>query len=231
MKLGIMQPYFMPYIGYWQLLSIVDAFVLGDNTQFTKKGWINRNRFLQNGKDSLFTIPVKKDAEYLDVAKRSRAANFDCDKILNQLDASYRKAPCFSTVFPLVASIVRAEHSNLFDFIHNSIRVTAAFLDIKTPIIISSTVVIDHSLRCENKVLALCKAMGARTYINSIGGQELYSKATFAEHGIGLNFLQTRPISYRQYGGPFVANLSIIDVMMFNPKESVRAMLGEYDLV
>src|SRR3954469_19367039 len=93
MRLGIMQPYFMPYIGYWQLLGAVDAFVLYDNIQYTKKGWINRNRFLQNGKDVLFTIPLKKDSEYLDVVERALAEDFDGKKLLNQLEASYRKAP------------------------------------------------------------------------------------------------------------------------------------------
>src|SRR6266850_6673150 len=143
MRLGIMQPYFMPYIGYWQLLAMVDVFVLYDNIQYTKKGWVNRNRFLQNGKDALFTIPLKKDSDLLDVVKRSVADDFDRDKLLNQLDASYRKAPFFNTTFPLIASIIRAEHRNLFDYIHQSIRVTADFLNIKTPIVISSSIAID----------------------------------------------------------------------------------------
>jgi len=226
-----MQPYFMPYIGYWQLLAMVDVFVLYDNIQYTKKGWVNRNRFLQNGKDALFTIPLKKDSDLLDVVKRSVADDFDRDKLLNQLDASYRKAPFFNTTFPLIASIIRAEHRNLFDYIHQSIRVTADFLNIKTPIVISSSIAIDHSLRGENKVIAICKAMGAGTYINAIGGQELYSKDAFATHGVTLEFVKTRPIGYQQGAGAFVANLSIIDVMMFNSKEAIRAMLGEYDLV
>src|SRR6476469_7826367 len=101
MKLGIMQPYFMPYIGYWQLLAMVDSFVLYDNIQYTKKGWINRNRFLQNGKDALFTIPLKKDSDFREVRERSIADDFDGDKLLKQFEASYRKAPHFETVFSL----------------------------------------------------------------------------------------------------------------------------------
>jgi len=231
MRLGIMQPYFMPYIGYWQLLSMVDAFVVYDNIQFTKKGWINRNRFLQNGKDALFTIPVKKDSEYLDVVERFISDDFDRDKLLNQFAASYRKAPFFSTVFPLVTSTIRAKYRNLFEHIYHSIRLTADYLDIKTPIVISSTLAVDHSLRGENKVLAICKAKCATTYVNAIGGQELYSRTTFEKEGISLKFIKTRPIAYPQFAGIFVPNLSIIDVMMFNSKESIQAMLGEYDLV
>src|SRR5436190_5443164 len=132
MRLGIMQPYFMPYIGYWQLLALVDTFVIYDNIQYTKKGWINRNRFLQNGKDALFTLPLKKDSDFLDVSKRFLADDFDRNKLLNQLSASYRKAPQFKTVFPLITSIVNAEHRNLFDYIHDSIQRTAEFLAIRT---------------------------------------------------------------------------------------------------
>ena len=231
MKLGIMQPYFMPYIGYWQLLALVDTFVVYDNIQFTKKGWINRNRFLRNGKDSIFTIPVKRDAEYLDVVQRSVADEFDRDKLLNQLAAGYQKAPFFKTVFPVITSIVRAEKRNLFDYIHQSILATAGYLGIKTPIVVSSAIDCDHrSLRGESKVIALCKAMGATEYINPIGGRELYSESTFAAQGIALKFIKTRPICYQQYSEAFVASLSIIDVMMFNSRESIRAMLNEYDL-
>ena len=226
-----MQPYFMPYIGYWQLLAAVDAFVLYDNIQYTKKGWINRNRFLLNGQDSLFTIPLKKDSEYLDVVQRVVADDFNGVKLLNQLEASYRKAPFFNTVFPLISSIIMSEHRNLFEYIHQSIRLTADFLGITTPVIISSSIAIDHSLRGKDKVVAFCKAMGASMYINAIGGQELYGESIFDAQGITLKFIKTRAVSYTQYGNVFVPNLSIIDVMMFNSQESIRAMLGHYDLV
>jgi hypothetical protein len=226
-----MQPYFLPYIGYWQLLAAVENFVVYDNIQYTKKGWINRNRFLQNGKDALFTIPLKKDSDLLDVVQRSLAESYDRDKLLNQLEGSYRKAPFFKEVFPVVTSIVKVEQENLFEYIHQSIRAIAQFLDLKTPMIISSSIGIDHSLRGEDKVLAICRAMGANYYINTSGGQELYSKASFEEQGIQLQFIKTRPIAYRQYGDAFVENLSIVDVMMFNSKEAIGKMLQEYDLV
>lgn len=226
-----MQPYFMPYIGYWQLLAAVDKFVIYDNIKYTKKGWVNRNRFLQDGRDSLFTIPVKKDSDCLDIGKRRVADDFDPGKLLNQLEASYCKAPYFKTVFPLVTATVSSAHRNLFEFILQSIRLTAEYLDIKTTIVVSSTVNIDHSMRGENKVIAICKAIGATMYINAIGGQGLYSKHTFDDERIALKFIETLPISYPQFTGAFVADLSIVDVMMFNSPESIRALLGEYDLV
>ena len=231
MRLAIMQPYFMPYIGYWQLMASVDAFVLYDNIQYTKKGWINRNRFLLNGRESLFTIPLKQGSDYLDVVQRALAEDFDRAKLLNRLIASYRKAPFFDTAFSLVASIVKVEHRSLFEYIHHSIRLTADYLGITTPVVISSSVAIDHLLHGEDKVLAFCRKLGATTYINAIGGRELYSKSAFAAQGISLRFIKTRPIAYRQFSDPFVPNLSVIDVLMFNSKDAIRAILAEYDLV
>lgn len=225
-----MQPYFLPYIGYWQLLSIVDRFVLYDNIKYTKKGWINRNRFLRDGRDVLFTIPLKKASDFLDIVDRSIAVDFDRRRLLNQLAESYKKAPMFDSAFPVVERIVGAAETNLFDYIHQSIRVTAEFLDIKTPIVVSSTIAIDHALRAESKVIALCQATGADSYVNAIGGRELYSSSAFLAHGLNLEFIKTRPIEYCQFDHPFVPNLSIVDVMMFNSRDTIRAMLREYDL-
>lgn len=226
-----MQPYFLPYIGYWQLLSAVDALVVYDNIQYTKKGWINRNRFLVNGRISLFTIPLSKDSDFLDIHQRSLAIDFRRDKLIRQLEGAYRKAPYFRESLPLIAGIINAEHQNLFDYIFNSLRVISAYLGITTPLIVSSTVVIDHSLRAEHKVLALCKALGADRYLNAIGGQELYDKPDFAAQGVELGFVRTKPIVYPQFANAFVSNLSIVDVLMFNHPDAVRAMLSEYDLV
>ena len=106
MKLGIMQPYFLPYIGYWQLLSAVDVFVVYDNIKYTKKGWINRNRFLVNGQPKLFTIPLRKDSDMLDVDRRSLANDFRRDKLIHQLESSYHKAPFFQELFPVIAEII-----------------------------------------------------------------------------------------------------------------------------
>lgn len=231
MTLGIMQPYFLPYIGYWQLLAAVDRFVVYDNIQYTKKGWINRNRFLLNGGDAVFTVPVKKGSHLLNVADRTLADDFDPGTLLNALAAAYRKAPFFGAVFPVIETVIAAAPRNLFEYLHHGLTVIADFLDIRTPIVVSSTVAIDHHLESERKVLALCEALGASRYINSIGGQHLYSASAFAAHGIELRFIQSRPMTYAQYNSPFVAGLSIVDVMMFNSKDTIRGMLGAYDLI
>jgi hypothetical protein len=231
MTLAIMQPYFLPYIGYWQLLAAVDRFVVYDNIQYAKKGWINRNRFLRNGADAFFTVPLKKGSDFLNVADRFLADDFDPATLLNPLAAAYRKAPFFGDVFPLVEAVVTAAPRNLFEYLHHSLVLTARYLDIRTPIVVSSDVPIDHGLKAERKVLAICRALGATRYVNAIGGRELYSAPAFAAQGIDLKFIQSRPIAYPQYDHPFVPGLSIVDVMMFNARDAVRAMLGQCDLV
>lgn len=231
MRLAIMQPYFFPYIGYFQLIAAVDLFIVYDNIKYTKKGWINRNRMLQNGKDVMFSLPLKSDSDYLDVCKRELAADFNRDKLLNQIKSAYRRAPYFEQTFSLVEQIVRHEDTNLFRFLHHSIVRTCEHLGITTEIRISSGIAIDHDLKNQDKVLALCEAVGASTYVNAIGGKELYSEETFREKGIDLKFIQSKPFEYAQFGDAFVPWLSIIDVMMFNSLEVIQGQLTQFDLV
>jgi hypothetical protein len=232
MKLAIMQPYFLPYIGYWQLMAAVDVFVVYDNIKYTKKGWINRNRILVNGKDFMFTLPLKSASDSLDVCERELAADFKREKLLNQIKEAYQRAPYFATTYPLLEQIVRYDDNNLFSYLHHSIVSICKRLEIQTAIHISSGIAIDHDLKGQGKVLALCEAMGAETYINAIGGLELYSKDEFRSRGIELKFIRSKPFEYRQYGNPFVPWLSIIDVMMFNSKELSSACIAEqFDLV
>lgn len=229
---AIMQPYFFPYIGYFQLIAAVDMFIVYDNIKYTKKGWINRNRMLQNGKDVMFSLPLKNDSDYLDVCERELAAGFNRDKLLNQIKSAYRRAPYFAQTFPLVEQIVRYDDTNLFRFLHHSIVKTCEHLGIATEIRSSSDIAIDHELKNQDRVLALCAAVGATTYVNAIGGMELYSKETFREKGIELKFIKSRPFEYAQFGDTFVLWLSIIDVMMFNPLDTIQTCIStNYELI
>lgn len=232
MKLAIMQPYFFPYIGYFQLIAAADLFVVYDNIKYTKKGWINRNRMLQNGKDAMFSLPLKSDSDFLDVRERELAADFNREKLLGQFSGAYRRAPYFEQTFPLVEQIVRHEDTNLFRYLHHSIVKTCEHLEIGTGIKISSDIAIDHGLRNQDKVLALCAATGASTYVNAIGGMELYSRETFRDKGIDLKFIRTKPFEYVQLGNAFIPWLSIIDVMMFNPLETIQTCITtNYELI
>lgn len=232
MKLAIMQPYFFPYVGYFQLIAAVDRFTVYDNIKYTKKGWINRNRMLQNGNDALFSLALKSDSDALDIRERKLAENFDRDKLLNRIQGAYKRAAYFEQTFPLIEKIVRYEETNLFHYLHHSITSVCTHLGLSTEIRISSEVGIDHKLKGQEKVLALCQAQGAQTYINAIGGVELYDRDAFRSRGVTLKFIRSKPIKYPQFGAPFVPWLSMMDVMMFNAPEQVRAIVNaHYELV
>lgn len=232
MRVAIMQPYFLPYIGYYQLIAAVDLFVVYDNIKYTKKGWINRNRILVNGKDEMFSLPLRSDSDSLNIDQRALAADFNRGKLLNKIRGAYQRAPFFADVFPLVEEIVRHEESNLFRFLHHAIVKTCAHLDIKTEIRVSSSVGIGHNLASQDKVLAICQAVGASTYVNAIGGRELYSAEAFRAKDFDLKFVQSKPFEYAQFGGAFVPWLSIIDVMMFcSPEEIWQKLTGSFQLI
>ena len=231
MKLGIMQPYFLPYIGYFQLINAVDVFVIYDNIKYTKKGWINRNRFLQNGQDALFSIPLRKDSDFLDVKDRYLAENFDKQKLIAQLRVAYLKSPEYKNIMPIIEECILYNKNNLFDYIFHSVKNICDYISIKINLHVSSQVDINHELKGQDKVIAICKKMNATTYINAIGGQELYSKEVFKNNGIELSFLKSKEIVYPQFDHQFVPWLSIIDVMMFNSKEKISDYLNQYTII
>lgn len=220
-SIAIMQPYFCPYVGYFQLIKSADVFVIYDNIEYTKKGWINRNRILANGEATTFSIPIRKDSDRLDVRQRFLADDFNPQKLMNRIKGAYAKAPFYVETLPLLERVFLQEERNLFAFIHHSVVEICDHLEIGTRIVSSSEVEIDHSLRSQDKVVAICQAFQADTYINPIGGQELYAKEAFRDHGLELLFLQTGDVVYPQFGADFVASLSIIDVMMFNDRKTI----------
>ncbi len=230
-SIGIMQPYFLPYIGYFQLICAVDEFVIYDNIQYTKQGWINRNRILQNGIDSYITLPLKKDSDFLDVRDRYLAESFNRNKLFRQIDIAYHKAPYYEKVRELIYNIIFFTNNNLFEYVYHSVHEVCKYLEIETPIIISSQLPYDNKLSGQDKVLAICKIKKADRYINAIGGMNLYHAGTFMKENMELRFIKTNLCPYTQFGNEFIPALSIIDVMAFNDKYQVQRMLKEYQLI
>ncbi len=232
-KVAIMQPYFLPYMGYFHLLNSVDEFVIYDNIQYTKKGWINRNRILVNGKDKLISLPLKKGSDYLNVIDRKLSDNWDGErsKLLNLIKSSYKRSPQYSIVFPIIEKCIQFPDNNLFNFILNSLTQLNLFLEIDTKVTISSTINIDHTLKSKDKVIAICKNLDATTYINAIGGQELYNVEDFKNHKLDLKFIKSSLLNYKQYKNEFIPWLSILDILFFNEKQDIIKHLNEYTLI
>ena len=230
MKLGIMQPYFLPYIGYFQLIKAVDKFVIYDDVNFIKRGWINRNKILLNGQSFLFTVSLLK-ASQNKLINEIYVSN-DQSKLLKTIYLTYKKAPYFSSVFPIVEAIFGYEDKNLAQFVGNSIIQIADYLQLDTEFIYSSDIKeMDHSLKGQNKILNICTVMGATGYINAIGGMELYDKKEFEKAKVSLFFLKKKSIKYQQFKNEFVPNLSILDVLMFNSVEQTNELLLQFELL
>jgi hypothetical protein len=232
MKLGIMQPYFFPYIGYWQLINAVEKYVICDDVNFIKGGWINRNRILINSESKFINLRMHNASQNKLINQIEVLGNSVYNReLLKTLKICYKKAPHYKDVFPIIESIIKLDEKNLARYLELLIRRICEYLSINTDFIISSTITKNKDLRCQDKIIEICKILGADEYLNAIGGEALYSPQDFAAQGIQLKFLNTGEIRYQQFKNEFVPNLSIIDVMMFNEPEKINAMLDDYELV
>lgn len=232
MKIGIMQPYFIPYIGYWQLLNAVDKYVIYDDVNYIKGGWINRNKILVNKTPQYFNIPMLGASPNKLI--NEVGVNHDQNVIkknLRIIEAAYGKAPYFAEIFPLVEAMLRCGKDDIASYIAASTQIICKYLDIKTELIISSDIKKDNNLKGQEKVLEICRILNATDYYNAIGGRELYSFEEFEKRGIKLHFLKRNEIRYQQFGDEFYPDLSILDVMMFNPVEKIKEMLNDYTLI
>jgi hypothetical protein len=228
-KLAIMQPYFFPYIGYWQLINAADAFVIYDDVNYIKQGWINRNRILVGGQPHYITVGLSGASSFKKI--NEIALRLDSQQLLKTIHQSYCKAPYFSEVYPMVERILNHNEMNLAGFVSNSIKEVMRYLNIETKCIVSSEAQIGKDLKGKERVISICKHYGATHYYNAIGGTALYDKEEFKENGIELKFLKTGATAYRQFDNDFVPSLSIIDLMMFNSIDETKKMLNEYELI
>jgi hypothetical protein len=210
-----MQPYLFPYLGYFQLLSAVDRFVLYDDVAFIKNGWVNRNRVLVGGEVQYLTVPVRAA---MGVAIRETpvdASNLNVRKLRAKLEHGYRKAPHRDEGLALFDEVMAvAPDATIADLARHSVKAVARLLDIKTRFVDSSTVYGNAALKGADRVLDVCRREGATEYCNAPGGRGLYDPATFAKAGIALRFLQPDLTPYAQpEAAAFVPGLSILDVL------------------
>ena len=227
-----MQPYLFPYIGYFQLINAVDIFVIFDDVNFIKKGWINRNNILVNGTFNLFSVPLK-EASQNKLINQIQLADDNKWRLtfLKTIELNYKKAPFFNDIFLLIQKIINSPSITINDLIYTSILSINNYLNCKTEIIFSSSLTNINHLKGQDKIIAICKTQMATLYINPIGGKELYNIETFKQNGIRLNFLKSKQINYKQYNNDFVPWLSIIDVLMFNSKHDTLILINEYTLL
>ena len=227
-----MQPYFFPYIGYWQLIHAVDRFVIYDDVNYIKGGWINRNRILINGEPAYITIPLHQSSPYKRICEIALQPSSPWrNKLVKMVEMTYRKSPYFIEVFPIVERIIRYESDNLSNYLMHQLQTLAIFMGINTEFVATSRTYRNSELSNQERVLDICKREGAITYINPQGGQTIYDSETFHGVGIDLRFIVMRPLSYKQRATGFVPFLSIIDALMEVGSIEIKHYLDAFDLM
>jgi hypothetical protein len=231
-KLAIMQPYFFPYIGYWQLINAVKRFVIYDDVNYIKGGWIKRNRILINGEPTYITVPLQQSSSYKRICDIAVASSpVWCDKLLRSVENTYRKAPFFAEVYPVIEKLIRYEADNLSNYLAHQLQTLAAFLGIKTEFVATSRCYENDHLSGQTRILDICKREGGTAYINPQGGQTLYDIKTFRSAGIDLFFLVMRPLPYKQRATGFIPYLSIVDALMEIGTVEIMHHLDAFDLI
>jgi hypothetical protein len=231
-KIAIMQPYIFPYVGYFQMIAAVDLFVFYDDVNFIKKGWIHRNRILMNDRDLLFTIPCENVSQNKRINETKIAPEpTEIKKLLATIEMSYKKAPYYSQVMPLVKLALANPPAYIHELAINSVKIFAEYIGLQCQFKSSSGSYDNEDLKKADRLVDICRQEKIVDYINAVGGQEIYTKEYFHDRGIKLSFIKSKPVTYKQFGDNFVPWLSIIDVAMFNDVPAIREFVTQYELI
>ena len=224
-----MQPYFFPYLGYYQLAMEVDTFVHFDDVAFFKKGYINRNSILLNGEKCDFTISVSNVSQNRNINQHFYVGDFD--RFLKTLFLAYKKSPNFKLGYDLVADVLNSGASKVSEVNARSIEAVFSYLGIKKNFAFSSNLGDFDGLRGEDRIIGICKKLGADSYRNAIGGRSFYDQDKFKRYGINIGFVSSGGGQYNQTGSAFVRNLSVIDALMHCEVSEIVSLLSDYTIV
>jgi len=251
MKLAIMQPYFFPYIGYFQLINAVDKYILLDELFFIKEAWINRNCILNKSskKTDYISVPLEKKSSNKKICEVKIFNKFNWKrKFLNAIYLNYKGSLYFEETYNFVERLIDFSTNYISELNKNSITKICEYLQINTRISSYETyfnevedLIVQDTFRESSdrkkypvkvlRILEFCNRENADVFYNAVGGQALYDKRLFCEHNIELGFVKTDNIIYKQFDETFYPNLSIIDVMMHNTKDDIREILNQYKII
>lgn len=230
MRLAVMQPYFFPYVGYFQLTQAVDRFVFLEDVNFIKKGWIHRNRILMGGEPHPFTVPLQNVSQNRLISEISICQDqTGLQDTSRTLTHAYPRSKYLEKVLGMIETAWLSETIN--EAAQRSIRLVLEYLGLPGDFHLSSTYP-KGDLRGQFRILDLCLKHGAQTYINPSGGIELYDPQVFLDKGITLRFLKPHLKPYPQFRAEsFVPGLSIIDLLLNVGPEEARDYLTEYSFL
>ena len=232
--IAIWQPYFFPYIGYWQVIHVADTFFVGDNAHYIKNGWIHHNRILGQDDQPLdFGIQVSHASVDRYINETKRVVNLKrADKMCRVLEYYYSKAPHYNEAMDVIRPILMDEETDLTRYLVGQLKTVATYLGITTEIRLLSEVSARWDCQAPEVIRRTCRHFGCSDYINSITGTKYYAKEAFGEMGIDLHFIRRNDdIHYKQRCDEYVPDLSIIDTMMYCSREEMHDMLDRYHFV
>lgn len=230
MNLAIMQPYFFPYIGYFQLMNHVDEWIIFDDIQFIDKGWVNRNRILHPNIEKAWqyvTVPLSKRGQFSHINEIEISPNHQwIDNIIGKL-TTYKKAPHYNETLDFIYECLSGKDEKLSIMLEKTLSKTAKHIGIHTPIFSQSSQSWDlpEISHPGQWALEISKIKKAKKYINLYGGSKIFNQDEFDKEKITLQFLKPVLNPYPQYRKTFTEGLSIIDVMMWNDKKIIQQML------
>ena len=234
MRLGIMQPYFFPYIGYFSLIKHVDKFIILDDVQFIRHGWIERNRILKPQEGwQYISVPLKKHSQKTLIRDIKINNTIEWKKKMVAQLSHYKKAPYYKQVYQLLLEVFETDYESITNLDIACLRKIEKYLDIGTPIELFSdmNLTIEPVLEADEWALHICKAINeANEYWNPPGGQSFFDKEKYKRNGIRLCFQEVEIMPYFQNRKSFEGGLSILDVMMFNSPDKINQMLDGYKL-
>tara|TARA_R110002096_G_scaffold42144_2_gene113727 strand:- start:21869 stop:22561 length:693 start_codon:yes stop_codon:yes gene_type:complete len=223
-----MQPYFLPYLGYWQLLEAVDRFVILDDVNYINRGWINRNRIARSdGMAQWMTVPLVKASQNKLINEIELQPGSEWRmKMLRTLQGVYGNSHQLHQGLELMRELLDTDELNLSRFLARSLRILRDQLGVSTEIVETSAQFPKDGKWGAERILSLCQVLSATKYVNLSGGREMYQRENFAERGIELIFLETNWENIKlKHGGCEGPNLSILDLLMHNDVSEICSAL------
>lgn len=233
MRLAVMQPYFFPYLGYFSLIAATDRFVVFDPVQFIRRGWINRNQILKPDyrTSQYVTVPIAKQSRETTIRDTEIAANSDWEtRIVAQLQHYKKRAPYFADVMKLLRRCFDLKTNSIVELNLHCLQIICESLEIDLDVVRFETIErdVEPAGRAGEWAVNVSRVMNAKSYLNPIGGREIFDTQDFSKHGIELAFIQNQLTSYCQNNSQFIPGLSILDVMLFNSHAETRRLVDDF---
>jgi hypothetical protein len=209
-----MQPYFFPYLGYFHLIDAVDCFVVLDDVDYAKNGWINRNRILINSEVSWFTVPVYSTGKRLTEKRYALDARF-FDTARRKISFAYGNSALLGQILWLFDQWEASQDTRVASVNTMLLQAVCELVGIRKPVFMASSEMSLHrELTGQQRVYEICKQVGASKYVNLPGGATLYSSEEFQLQGLGLRFVESQFLPYPQRSTAFVPGLSVLDLLL-----------------